>query len=106
MEGACVSAKFSPEAAIIPRSVKRLLDGREEARLDCQSQTALLSHGGRRQIVRMVNCSRSGAMVIFAGMTHIGDPVRLQLLDRGEVDGAVRWARDGRIGIQFTTPLD
>ena len=35
-----------------------------------------------------------------------GEAVTIQLLDHGLVAGQVRWSRDGRIGIHFTTPID
>jgi hypothetical protein len=56
---------------------------------------------GRKHVVRLVNTSPSGAMVIFPQVPHIGEQVTLQLLDRGQVFAMVRWVRDGRIGISF-----
>ena len=49
---------------------------------------------------------RGGVMVIYPDMAHIGEEVTLQLLDRGEVCGHVRWVRDGRVGINFAQPLE
>jgi hypothetical protein len=45
-------------------------------------------------------------MVIFPVMPHIGEAVTLQLLDWGQVQGNVRWARDGKIGINFAAALE
>jgi hypothetical protein len=56
---------------------------------------------GRKHVVRLVNCSPSGAMVIFPLVPHIGEQVSLQLLEQGQVSARVRWVRDGRIGINF-----
>ena len=50
---------------------------------------------------RSLNLSNSGAMVIFPVLPHIGEAVTLQLLDWGQVQGNVRWVRDGKIGINF-----
>ena len=50
--------------------------------------------------------STSGAMVMYRDVPAIGDAVTLQLLDHGAVAGHVRWVRDGRVGINFTTPLE
>jgi hypothetical protein len=33
---------------------------------------------------------------------HIGEKLRLQLLDRGQIFAQVRWVKDGRIGLSFT----
>jgi hypothetical protein len=91
---------------MIPRSVKRMFDERTEERLDADSQTVILSLRGRNHIVSLINLSKSGAMVRFTGEAHIGESVSLQMLDRGTIDGQVRWLRDGRMGVYFTRPLD
>jgi PilZ domain-containing protein len=96
-----VSAKFSLDGGMIPRSVKRMLDERTEERFDAEAQTAVLEFRGRKHVIRLVNTSPSGAMVIFSLVPHIGEQVSLQLLDRGQVTAKVRWVRDGRIGISF-----
>ena len=56
---------------------------------------------GRKHVVRLVNGSASGAMVIFPLVPHIGEQVWLQLLEQGQVSAKVRWVRDGRVGINF-----
>lgn len=98
--------RFSLDGAMIPRSVKRIFDQRCEERLPAESQTAVLGWRGRNHVVRLVNISRSGAMVIFPLTPHIGDEITLQVLDRGQVCGHVMWVRDGRIGVGFDTPLE
>jgi hypothetical protein len=86
---------------MIPRSVKRMLDERTEERFDANAQTVEMEFRGRKHMVRLVNTSPSGAMVIFSLVPHIGEQVSLQLVDRGQVFAMVRWVRDGRIGISF-----
>jgi len=78
-----------------------MFDERVEPREAAESQTAVLELDGRRHMVRLVNISPSGAMVIFSGLPHIGDDVVLNVMDRGRVKGSVLWVRDGRIGVQF-----
>ena len=90
----------------IGEGIRRLLDERGEERSPASSQTAMLDHDGRRHVVRVVNLSPSGAMIVFQGKLPDGDAVTLQLLDHGPVTGQVRWTRDGRIGINFSRPLD
>ncbi len=94
-------AKFSLDGGMIPRTVKRMLDERTEERDEASSQTAVMEFRDRKHVVRLVNTSPSGAMVIFPQVPHIGEQVSLQLLDRGLVNAKVRWVRDGRIGISF-----
>ena len=96
-----MAAKFSLDGGMIPRTVKRMLDERSEERYPASSGTAVMDFRGRKHVVRLVNTSASGAMVIFPLVPHIGEQVSLQLLDRGQVAASVRWVRDGRIGISF-----
>ncbi len=101
-----MSSRFQLRGSMIPRTVKRVFDERSEERLKAESNAAVLSLRGRNHVVTLVNLSRSGAMVRFAGDAHIGETVSLQLLDRGTIEGQVRWLRDGRMGVYFATPLE
>ena len=87
-----MSSRFHLHGGMIPRTVKRMFDERAEARVEAESQTAVLSIRGRNHIVSVVNLSRRGAMLRFAGDAHIGESVSLQLLDRGAIAGQVRVA--------------
>jgi hypothetical protein len=89
---------------MIPRAEKRLIDEREEARHPSASSTAVLEFRGRKHVVRLINVSPSGAMVIFPYVPNIGERLPLQILDRGVVSAQVRWVRDGRIGLSFAAP--
>ncbi len=97
--------KFSLDGAMIPRTVRRMFDERSEPRTDSESQTAVLTLRGRNHVVRLLNISSSGAMLVFPLVPHIGEEVSVQLLGHGPVRAAVRWVRDGRIGINFLAPL-
>ncbi len=103
-----VPGKFGLDGGMIPRSVRRMFDQRDEPRFDIEGdlQTAVLTHGGRNHVVRVANISGSGAMVVYPEVPHIGEQVMLQLLDHGAVAGHVRWVRDGRVGINFVEPLE
>jgi hypothetical protein len=89
---------------MIPRSEQRTIDERAESRHPSLSSTAVLEFRGRKHVVRLLNVSSSGAMVIFPHMPNIGERLPLQLLDRGAVTAQVRWVRDGRIGLSFAAP--
>jgi hypothetical protein len=82
----------------------RALDLRAEARHAPEPGTAVLDFRGDKHIVRLVNVSSSGAMVVFDHRPNIGERLLLQLLDRGAVPSQVRWVKDGRVGLCFTDP--
>ena len=101
-----MGANFSLTGGMIPRTVTRLWDQRAEPRVEPDEEHAVLDHRGRRHQVKVINLSSAGAMVAFTTVPHIGERVRLQLLGREPVSGFVRWAREGRIGINFDIPLN
>jgi hypothetical protein len=90
---------------MIPRTEQRAIDERSEARYASVSSTGVLEFRGRKHVVRLVNISSSGAMVIFPHVPNIGERLVLQLLDRGIVSSQVRWVKEGRIGVSFDAPL-
>jgi hypothetical protein len=91
---------------MIPRTEQRSIDERNETRHPSLSSTAVLEFRGRKHVVRLINVSPSGAMVLFPHVPNIGERLFLQLLDRGGVWAQVRWVRDGRIGLSFAAPLE
>jgi hypothetical protein len=92
--------------SMIPRTVRRLFDQRAETRDPSLAQTAILSLRGRDYPVEIVNISPSGAMIAFGRTPHIGERINLQLADRAVVEGSVCWVRDGKIGINFFSPME
>lgn len=98
-----VIANFKAEQGDEPISSA---EQRTDGRLERLSQTAALSRDGRRGLVRMVNLSRSGAMIAVAEPLQKDDFVSLQLAGYGEVNATVRWAHDGKAGLHFTRPLE
>ena len=94
------------DGAMIPRSERRTIDERQEERYPAGSSTAVLDFRGRNHVVRVMNLSSAGAMVVFPYVPHIGEKLRLQLLDRGQVSAQVRWVKDGRIGLSFAVPRE
>lgn len=101
-----MSFSFNLDGAMIPRSETRRIDERAETRHAAQSHTAVLEFRGRKHVVRLVNVSKSGAMVVFTHVPNIGERLPLQLLDHGFVWTQVRWVKDGRIGLSFASPLE
>ena len=101
-----MASSFFLDGGMIPRSATRTIDEREETRHAAVSSTAVLDFRGRKHVIRLVNISSSGAMVIFPYIPNIGERLSLQLLDRGVVSAQVRWVKQGRIGLSFDTPLE
>jgi hypothetical protein len=101
-----VASGYFLDGSMIPRTEKRAIDERNEVRYPSASSTAVLEFRGRKHVVRLINVSSSGAMVIFPHVPNIGERLPLQILDRGRVTAQVRWVRDGRIGMSFAVPLE
>lgn len=101
-----MASGFFLDGAMIPRSATRIIDERTELRHAAVSSTAVLLFRDRKHVVRLINISSSGAMVIFPHIPNIGERLTLQLLDRGLVSAQVRWVKDGRIGLSFDAPLE
>jgi PilZ domain len=101
-----VASSFFLTGGMIPRTEHRAIDERAETRHPAVSSTAVLEFRGRKHVVRLINVSGSGAMVIFPHVPNIGERLPLQLLDRGAVSAQVRWVKDGRIGLSFAFPTD
>jgi hypothetical protein len=102
LEALRVASGFFLDGGMIPRSERRSIDERLEERMPAASGTAVMEFRGRNHVVRLINLSSSGAMVIFPYVPHIGEKLRLQLLDLGQVSAQVRWVKDGRVGLSFT----
>ena len=101
-----MASSYLLDGSMIPRNEQRCIDERTEIRHPSLSNTAVLEFRGRKHVVRLINISSSGAMVIFAHTPNIGERLLIQLLDRGLVSSQVRWVKDGRIGLSFDTPLE
>ena len=101
-----MASGFSLDGGMIPRSEKRTIDERSELRHPSISSTAVLEFRGRKHVVRLVNVSSAGAMLVFPHTPNIGEKLPLQLLDQGLVSAQVRWVKDGRIGLSFVVPLE
>jgi hypothetical protein len=100
-----LASGFFLDGGMIPRHAVRSIDERAETRHAAVSSTAVLDFRGRKHVIRLINISPSGAMVIFPHTPNIGERLSLQLLDRGVVSAQVRWVKDGRIGLSFAALL-
>jgi len=101
-----VASNFSLDGGMIPRTERRSIDERGELRHAAVSNTAVLEFRGRKQVVRLINVSRSGAMAVFPHVPNIGERLPLQVLGQAFVSAQVRWVKEGRIGLSFAVPLE
>lgn len=60
-----------------------------------------VTHSGRDHDVQLVNLSGGGAMVAGDFEPMLWDRVELQLGENGRIECAVRWIKDGRVGLEF-----
>lgn len=88
------------QGTMVPRRVKRLFDQRGEARAAITILGELECRGAALA-VPTTNLSASGAMIECALLLHIGERVLLTLPGEAPRRAAVRWVRDGRIGLHF-----
>ncbi len=100
-----MSSGFGLDGKMIPRSVKRLFDQRDEERADADGLRAELRWRVQTLDVGLANLSASGAMVVCDAIPHIGERVALILPDSRTAPADVSWVRDGRVGIYFAAPL-
>lgn len=91
--------------SMIPRAATRMVDQRGEQRFNGLVDDAVLTVRGRERLVRVINVSAEGAMITAPPGLRIGERVALRLAGEIRVEGVVRWIRDGRTGLNFSTPL-
>ena len=101
-----MASSYFLDGSMIPRTESRAIDERTEVRHPSVSNTAVLEFRGRKHVIRLLNVSPSGAMIVFPHTPNIGERLLIQLLDRGALWAQVRWVKDGRIGVSFAAPLE
>jgi hypothetical protein len=85
----------------VPRSETRRGDHRGGDRHRLNGETATASHDGEISEVEVVNLSSGGAMIRCGFMPRLWEMVELRLGDGPGLEGAVRWIKDGSIGLEF-----
>ena len=85
----------------VARSEKRTSDTRAADRHRLADETVRLTHGDRTLEAQLVNLSGGGAMISADFELMLWDRVDLHVGENGTVECAVRWIRDGRIGLEF-----
>ena len=94
--------------SVVPRSEFRRGDHRDNDRHRLTNQRAVVTFEGHRHSVELINLSAGGAMIRGELEPHLWDIVKLEFGEGYSLECAVRWLRDGSIGLEFAheTQLD
>jgi hypothetical protein len=92
----------------VARESRQRADSRAEDRHRLLNERARITHDCRQHEVELINLSGGGAMIAGAIEPLILDRVDLHLGQHGDIECAVRWIREDRIGLEFAheTRLD
>lgn len=85
----------------VPRAETRRGNHRGGDRHRLDGETATAVHDGETFEVEVVNLSSGGAMVRCGFAPRLWDMVELRLGDGPGLEGAVRWIKNGSIGLEF-----
>lgn len=92
----------------VAREEARRSNNRDEDRHRLPDELVSLTHDGKSREVQLINLSGGGAMVAGEFEPKLWDRVELHLGENGTIDCAVRWIKNGRVGLEFAheTRLD
>jgi hypothetical protein len=93
--------KGSLTAIAVKREESRLHNQRREERHRDLIQSATVYFRRRKHQAGVINVSSGGIMVDCSIEPRIGEIVEIQFADCNRTRCAVRWMRDGRIGLEF-----
>ena len=85
----------------VARAEKRLANQRDDDRHRLDQETARARYGRKEHLVDLINLSGGGAMIRCDFKPRMWDRVDLILAEGGEIECAVRWIRDDRVGLEF-----
>jgi len=85
----------------VPRETRRQSNSRASDRHRLIRERAEITYQDNRFEVELLNLSWGGAMVAGAFEPLMWDKLELHLGEHGTMECAVRWVRDGRIGLEF-----
>ena len=92
----------------VAREETRRSNSRQSDRHRLVHETVNVTYDGKSYEEELVNLSGGGAMLTASFSPMLWDRVDLHLGEHGTIECAVRWIRDGRIGVEFAheTRLD
>jgi hypothetical protein len=85
----------------VPRESRQRSNSRGEDRHRLSGESARVRYDGRNYDVELINLSGGGAMIAGRLRPLMWDHVNLHLGTHGDIECAVRWLREGRIGLEF-----
>lgn len=88
----------------LPRNMMRE-EQREEPRRDASGQLATLFLRGRASMARVVNLSSQGAMLETSVKPDLDEHVVVAFEGCTPIHAAVRWVKNGRVGLHFGREL-
>src|SRR5690349_15849485 len=92
----------------VARETSRASNGRAEDRHRLTNERVRITHHASDHQVELINLSGGGAMIETTIELALWDRISLHLGNHGDIECAVRWIRDGRVGLEFAheTRLD
>ena len=87
--------------SVVPREEVRRSDHRDADRHRLVDQLAVLTLDGDKHTVEVNNLSAGGAMIRCGFEPRLWDMVEIELGEGYALECAVRWLRDGCIGLEF-----
>lgn len=85
----------------VPRSEHRTHDHRDDDRHRLDQEKAMVRFRGAEQQVDLVNLSGGGAMIRCDFSPRLWERIDLIFAEGSEIECAVRWMRDDRVGLEF-----
>jgi len=95
-------ARFDQLDSVVPkREARHQHDSRHEDRHRLVGEHAWVTYNGESHEVELINLSGGGAMIAGPFEPVLWDRVELHLGEHGTIECAVRWLRDGHVGLEF-----
>jgi len=101
-------AEDAKAAMAAPRKEPSRGNSRKGDRHRLVEEKVRLTHDGQSHEAELINVSGGGAMIAAAFEPNVWDKLELHLGENGTIECAVRWVKDGRMGLEFAheTQLD
>ena len=85
----------------VPRSETRSTNHRDGDRHRLEDENARARFGGEEHEIEIINLSGGGAMIRADFKPRLWERVDLIFAENGEIECAVRWIREDRVGLEF-----
>ena len=85
----------------VPRGEVRSQDHRDDDRHRLEQETVMVRFDGKKHQADLINLSGGGAMIRADFTPRLWERVDLIFAEDAEIECAVRWLRDDRVGLEF-----